>query len=105
MSLYGQPSLNPNVFPSVKLSTKTYMSSHNFFFFFVFYIPFGIPSVYTDGLFLSLYTDSFSDGKNIVSKYHCKIPMKKTFGNFSCIYRISGGGVISKAFKTKLLNA
>lgn len=72
--------------------------------FFVFYILFGILSIYTNGLFISIYTDDFSDEKNIVSNYHCKISMKKNCRWFSlCLLNFCSA--ISKAFKTKLLNA
>jgi hypothetical protein len=33
--------------------------------------------VNTDGVFLSVYTDGFSDGKIYVGKYYCKIIKKK----------------------------
>ena len=69
----GQLNLNPIVILLVKPSIKIYKSSHNLFI----YISFGIQLVNTDGVFLSVYTDKFSDGKIYVSKYYYKIIKKK----------------------------
>jgi hypothetical protein len=61
------------------------MSSHMLFFF-ILHIMFGIPSIFIDEVFLSLYTNEINDGKSFVGKYHYKIPTKKIVGNFVCIF-------------------
>ena len=55
--------------------------------FFILFISSRNPSVYTDRLFLSRYTNCFSDGKSSVSKYDRKIAAttKKKINNFICI--------------------
>jgi hypothetical protein len=74
--------LNPTVISSVTVSVKTYTSSFCLVVF-IPSIPTEIPSVYTDDIFPSVFTDGLSNGKNSVGKDHHKIPTKKISRCFS----------------------
>jgi hypothetical protein len=55
------------------------------FGFFILSIMTGISSVYTDDIFLSVFTDGVSNGKNSVDKDHRKISMENIYRYF-CLY-------------------
>ena len=60
-----------------------------FNFFYSFYST-GILLVYTDNIFLFVFTNEVSDGKNLVAKNHRKISMKKFVTISVYISRFSG---------------
>lgn len=68
--------LNSIVILSVTVFVTTYKSS-NYLDFFISSIPTGIPSVYTDDIFILVDTDEISDEKYSVSKNYRKISTKK----------------------------
>ena len=57
--------------------------------FYILSILTGIFSVYTDDIFLSVFTDGVSNGNNSVGKDHNKISIEKFIGIFVCIRRFS----------------
>jgi hypothetical protein len=73
MSPYGADVLNPSVIPSVK-NTHNNLHVSEPPFFFILNIPSVIPSVYTDGFFLSVYTDEITNGLNLVGNGDLKLP-------------------------------
>lgn len=68
--------LNSIVILSVTVFVTTYKSS-NYLDFFISSIPTGIPSVYTDDIFILVDTNEISDEKYPVSKNYHKISTKK----------------------------
>jgi hypothetical protein len=95
--------LNSTVISLVIASVKTYMSSH-YLYFLIPSIPTAIPSVYTNDIFLSVFTDRVSDGKiwsvNITIKYQRKI----SAGVSVCIHQFSGSVGSDLAFPFQNLN-
>ena len=73
-SLYS--GLNPIIISSIKSSTKTSTSSHCFVFL-IFYIMSVISLVYIDGMFMSVYTDNFSEEKILLVNITAKDWQKK----------------------------
>jgi hypothetical protein len=78
--------LNSTVIPSVKASIKTYTLSYCL----VFLIPSiltGIPSVYTDDIFPSVFTNRVSTWKNLIGKSIYKnLHIIVLFGFFNSLY-------------------
>ena len=64
---------------------KTYTSLYCLLFFIPSF-PTAILSVYTMRIFLSVFTDGFSDKKNSVSKYYCNILLTEKFHRYFYLY-------------------
>jgi hypothetical protein len=75
--LLGYSQMNFTIGIILSVTSFEKLTRHRTIWLFFIFFPTTIPSVYTIGIFLSVFIDGFSKKKNSIDKCHCNILTEK----------------------------